>query len=82
MDDHQYCARCGISLFDTLSGARRAYRRFSEKVKAYLGYTHIAKGYLDERDGWMKSIDGNGHFTFYEHADAALETKFTIIEQL
>lgn len=82
MDDHQYCARCGISLFDTLAGARRAYEDLSPYTKTKLGYSHLAQGILNEPDGWMKPVGKNGHFSFFESMDADLTNNFIIIEQL
>lgn len=81
-DPHRKCSRCGASYYRTIQECRDAWDEgLSAQIKSLLGFTHIASGSLDIGDGGI--INGNnGHFTFYEDAEANLPQKFTIVEEL
>jgi hypothetical protein len=81
-EENVYCSRCGISLYDTLPNAQKAWKKLAPKIKENLGYSHIANGTLVQNDGVMKEIQNNGHFGFYEDINANLPLKFKIIEIL
>lgn len=80
--EQDVCLRCGISLYDTITNAKKAWKKLAPRVKQKLGYSHLAKGVLTQSDGLMNNINDKGHFGFYEDNNANLIQKFTIVEQL
>lgn len=76
------CMYHGLSLFISQQKAKDRFNSFPPNVRKMIGYTHIAKGMLDEDDGVSTSADKNGHFTFFEYDGVILIDKFEIISQL
>jgi hypothetical protein len=76
---HDSCKRCGLSMFLTIESAKYKYSVVPNKSR--FQYTHLAKGELIESDG-VCSDATNGHFTFYEYANSAVWSKFSIVSQL
>ncbi|MBN9483918.1 MAG: hypothetical protein J0H46_11215 [Bacteroidetes bacterium] len=81
-DNPTKCKRCGASFFTTIKSAVNAWENMSAQNKANLGYTHIASGILDEKDGLINKPSVTGHFGFYEFDTADLTRKFKILSEL
>lgn len=76
------CSRCSSSMYNTLDFARLAWKNLSPQVKENLGYTHLAKGILNNIDGLVTEINQKGHFGFYESNECNPISKFSILEEL
>ena len=76
-DNSIKCRRCASSFFTNISSAIKRWENLSEQNKENFGYTHIASGVLDDKDGIINKPDeSTGHFGFYEYDSADLTKKF------
>jgi hypothetical protein len=77
------CKRCAASFFTDMAIAIKKWDGLSGQNKENFGYTHLAKGVLNEKDGVIYEPDKKtGHFGFYEFDDAELVKKFQNIAPL
>ena len=76
------CKRCGASFYLSLESVRKQWENMSDQNKENFGYTHIANGTLNGKDGLMREPEKSGHFGFYEDEKANLTKKFKVSEEL
>jgi len=81
-DPERICARCGISLYDSVANAKKAWKNMKPKVQAKWNFTHILSGTIESEDGHMSTINTDGHFGFYEDAYADLNSKLITVHPL
>lgn len=81
-DFNKKCKACGLSLFNSEEKAINNFRSFPKRTKENLGFTHLAKGSLDEKDGLASKVENSGHFSFYEYENADLSDKFAVTATL
>ena len=63
-DNARKCLRCGASFYNKIESAVSTWNNLTQQIKENLGYTHIAKGNLDNEDGVISNLGTNCHFTF------------------
>ena len=80
--DNERCKACSLSLFESKEAISKKFKSFPKRTKQLLGFTHIAKGGLDEEDGLASEVERSGHFSFFEYEKAHIAKKFTVIEPL
>lgn len=75
------CRACGISVYDSEAQARATYRYLQHghpNAPIDVG-THIAAAQLTETHGESCASDENGHFTFFEYANADATSAFHLV---
>ncbi len=78
------CEGWSLSFYDTEENALNkfnSYRKNKPNIDKKLG-THLAKGILEESDGYCGKVNRDGHFEFFESINCDLSTKFEIISKL
>lgn len=75
-EDSKVCNDYSISLFNDEEKAIFFFNNLHKRVKELLGYKFIAKGIIDNKDGYCTEIESTGHFNFHELKDCNLLTKF------
>lgn len=75
------CSRCGLSFFTTLDSAKTIFNKYPKRIRGLLGYSHIAEGFIDNKDGLVKD-DKDVHFSLFEFEGVELIKKFTIVDEL
>ena len=78
------CEGWSLSFYDTEENAINKfnyYLNFRPNIGKKLG-THLAKGILEQSDGYCGDVNQDGHFEFFESINCDLSTKFEIISEL
>lgn len=81
---NQKCMGYGLSLYSNLSKAEKkltSYLKRKPQLVKVFGDS-IAEGKLEKDDGIANKPDSKSHFTFHEHKDCNLKTKFATIKQV
>jgi hypothetical protein len=73
---------CAVSLFDSKEHARKKFRKIPEPIRSSLGYTHVAKGMIDDLGLMTKPERRYGHFELFEYEGSDLKSNFTIDDTL
>ncbi len=81
-DDSIKCKRCGASFYTNTQDIYNRWNSLTVVIREKLGYTHIASGNIDSKDGHLTEPDDKGHFGFYENEGVDLKSKFEIIAKL
>ena len=76
------CNQFALSMFETEEQGIKYFHSFKPRLRRKLGYTHIAKGYVNHNDGLANPSDEQGHFGFHEYEKVELTHKFEIINSL
>ena len=74
------CAGYALSFFNTPENARKrylhlCYGRTGQDFVASVG-TYLAQGVIEQQDGVISKIEGQGHFELHEFAEIDLKPKF------
>ena len=78
------CRACGISVYDSEAQARATFHYLQHghpNAPIKVG-THLAVAQLTEQHGESVVSDDNGHFTFFEYADADASSAFRLFGEL
>ncbi|MBI4646716.1 MAG: hypothetical protein HY738_09040 [Bacteroidia bacterium] len=81
-DDNEKCRACALSFYISLDAAIKCYNNLTENAKKKLGYTHIATGNVNNKDGVATKPQKHGHLSFHESKNANFPEKFEIIKSL
>lgn len=76
------CNDYAISLFNDEEKAKEYYSGLNKRTKELLGYKYIAKGVINNRDGYCTEVEKTGHFNLHELKNCSLENKFVNINEL
>jgi hypothetical protein len=82
--DEVKCGMCALSFFDSIDSSSKNVEAIggSSKLLNLLGYSHLATGEIEDKDGLASDIDDVGHFIFFEFEGIELEKKFSIIQPI
>lgn len=75
------CSRCSLSFFTSLNHAKNLFNGYPIRTRELLGYTHVAEGVIDEKDGVVSEVE-NSHFSLFEFEGVELISKFKIVDVL
>jgi len=76
------CNDYAISLFNDEKKAKNYYNGLNKRTRELLGYKYVAKGVINNNDGYCTEVEKTGHFNLHELKNCALENKFANINEL